>query len=133
MPDSKTLMGLAAGAVLGAAAMNFFTSQKAPTGSSEEVPTKGRKYLVGGNWKCNGTKESVEKLVETLNKCGPIPSNVEVVVAPPTIHIPMVQATLRSDIAIAAQDCGLNADFGAFTGEHLRRTFTLAPSTECMS
>ena len=26
-----------------------------------------RKYLVGGNWKCNGTKASITKLIETLN------------------------------------------------------------------
>ena len=68
----------------------------------------GRRYLVGGNWKCNGTKDSVLKLVKTLNsitfdlkKVGmyrswSIPrdltvSLLDVVVAPISFHIPLVQ------------------------------------------
>ena len=26
------------------------------------------RFIVGGNWKCNGTRESVKALVEALNK-----------------------------------------------------------------
>ncbi len=27
----------------------------------------GRKFFVGGNWKMNGTKAEIKKIVETLN------------------------------------------------------------------
>jgi len=75
-----------------------------------------KKYLVGGNWKCNGTKESVAKLVKTLNAAGPIPPWVEAVCCVPAIHIGEVLKTLRSDVAVGAQDCSATG-YGAFTGE----------------
>ncbi|KAJ8599902.1 hypothetical protein CTAYLR_002826 [Chrysophaeum taylorii] len=75
-----------------------------------------KKYLIGGNWKCNGTKESVAKLVKTLNSAGPIPPWVEVVVGVPAIHIGDVLKTIRKDISVAAQDCSATG-YGAFTGE----------------
>jgi hypothetical protein len=37
-----------------------------------------RKYVIGGNWKCNGTVKSVAELVKDLNEAGPFPSNAEV-------------------------------------------------------
>lgn len=79
-------------------------------GSSE------KKYLIGGNWKCNGTKEKVAAYVSMLNSAGPIPEWVEVVVGVPSIHIGTVLATIRSDIAVAAQDCSATS-YGAYTGE----------------
>ena len=27
----------------------------------------GRKFFVGGNWKINGTRESIDKIIEFLN------------------------------------------------------------------
>jgi len=92
---------------------------KKPKGSSTGVAAKDgeRTYLIGGNWKCNGTIETAKELVEILNKGGPIPAKAEVVVGVPAIHIPLVLSTLRSDIAVAAQNCGLNDKCGAFTGE----------------
>lgn len=90
-----------------------------PKGSSSgEAPKEGeRMALIGGNWKCNGTLESAKALVKTLNEGGPIPANAEVVVAVPAIHIPIVLSTLREDIAVAAQNSGLNDKMGAYTGE----------------
>jgi triosephosphate isomerase len=76
-----------------------------------------RKYLIGGNWKCNGTLASAKELIETLNKAGPIPANAEVVVAVPFIHIPLALSALRDDIEVAAQNCGVNDKQGAYTGE----------------
>ena len=35
----------------------------------------------------------------------------------PAIHIPLVLSTLRDDIAVAAQNCGVNSKCGAYTGE----------------
>mmetsp|Transcript_17910 Transcript_17910/g.25511 ORF Transcript_17910/g.25511 Transcript_17910/m.25511 type:complete len:310 (+) Transcript_17910:84-1013(+) len=90
-----------------------------PKGSSKgEPPKEGeRKYLIGGNWKCNGTLASAKELIETLNKAGPIPASAEVVVAVPFIHIPLALSTLRNDIEVAAQNCGVNDKQGAYTGE----------------
>eukprot|EP00897_Mesotaenium_endlicherianum_P008865 jgi/Mesen1/8006/ME000425S07206 len=77
----------------------------------------GRKFIVGGNWKCNGTVESVKKLVEVLN-AGETPSEdiVEVVVAPSFLHLPIVKPVLRKDFALAAQNCWVQKG-GAYTGE----------------
>jgi len=77
----------------------------------------GRKFFVGGNWKCNGTTESVKKLVEVLNQ-GEVPSEdvVEVVVAPPFVFLSLVKSLLRSDFAVAAQNAWVKKG-GAFTGE----------------
>ncbi|XP_057487455.1 triosephosphate isomerase, cytosolic-like [Actinidia eriantha] len=77
----------------------------------------GRKFFVGGNWKCNGTSEEVKKLVSTLN-AGEVPSQdvVEVVVSPPFVFLPVVKDLLRPDFHIAAQNCWVKKG-GAFTGE----------------
>jgi len=76
-----------------------------------------KKYLIGGNWKCNGSMASVTKLISELNACGPIPPHVEVVVGAPALHVMLVSSLLRKDIAVAAQDCGSYGKDGAYTGE----------------
>lgn len=76
-----------------------------------------RRYLVAGNWKCNGTIAENEALIKTFNEAGPIPSNVDVVICCSAIHIPQLSSSLRDDISIGAQNCGVNSDKGAFTGE----------------
>ena len=81
-----------------------------------QAPYPGKQYLIGGNWKCNGTKESTAALVATLNGAGDIPAWCEVVVGVPSIHIGSVLGTLRKDIAVAAQDCSATG-MGAYTGE----------------
>jgi triosephosphate isomerase len=75
-----------------------------------------RKFVIGGNWKCNGNVVAVSELVTMLNKAGPFPANAEVVIAPTALHVPGVKAALRSDIAVALQNCSADG-FGAFTGE----------------
>lgn len=77
----------------------------------------GRKFFVGGNWKCNGTLEEVKKIVTILNEAE-VPSEdvVEVVVSPPFIFLSYVKALLRSDFYVAAQNCWVSKG-GAFTGE----------------
>ena len=55
--------------------------------------------------------------VKVFNESGPIPSNVEVALCVPDINIPQLLATLRSDIAVGAQNCGINTGGGAYTGE----------------
>lgn len=42
--------------------------------------------------------------MSTLNGGGAWPANVDVVVAPPALHVGTVQATLRSDTSVAVQN-----------------------------
>jgi len=76
-----------------------------------------KRFLIGGNWKANGTVTSVPNMVKTLNEGGPIPLSAEVVIAVPSLHIPFVKDNLRSDISVSAQDCGIQTKYGAYTGE----------------
>jgi len=77
----------------------------------------GRKFVVGGNWKMNGTTKTVDALVSGLNAgAGEIPASVDVFVAPPFVYLHAVKATLNGRIAVAAQNCHAAAS-GAFTGE----------------
>lgn len=89
-----------------------------PEGSSAEAGKDGpRTYLIGGNWKCNGTWDENLERVEMFNKAGPIPENVEVVLCVPFMNIPLLLSGLRKDIAVGAQNCGVNTKGGAYTGE----------------
>lgn len=79
-----------------------------------------RKFFVGGNWKCNGSVSQADSLVDLLST-GTIPSDVEVVVAPPTAYSGRVQDRLNrynksSSIKLSGQDIGKEG-FGAHTGE----------------
>ncbi|KAG7035038.1 Triosephosphate isomerase, chloroplastic, partial [Cucurbita argyrosperma subsp. argyrosperma] len=73
------------------------------------------KFFVGGNWKCNGTKESISKLVADLNNAK-LEDDVDVVVAPPFVYIDQVKSSLASRIEISAQNSWVSKG-GAFTGE----------------
>lgn len=88
-----------------------------PQGSSVEAVEGERKYLIGGNWKCNGTLADNEKLIQTFNEAGPIPSNTEVVICSSFIHLPQLLSALRDDFQVGAQNCGDNCSKGAYTGE----------------
>jgi len=85
---------------------------------SDSLPlTLVQKYLIGGNWKCNGSRASVEALVKLLNEGGAFPSNAEVVVSPPWLFIDYVLANIRADIAVSTQNVAKSPVPGAFTGE----------------
>ncbi|XP_023007543.1 triosephosphate isomerase, chloroplastic-like [Cucurbita maxima] len=73
------------------------------------------KFFVGGNWKCNGTKESITKLVADLNNAK-LEDDVDIVVAPPFVYIDQVKSSLASRIEISAQNSWVSKG-GAFTGE----------------
>jgi len=89
-----------------------------PDGSGAEAGVDGpRKYLIGGNWKCNGTWDENLDRVKMFNECGSIPANVEVALCVPDINIPQLLAGLRKDIAVGAQNSGVNKGDGAYTGE----------------
>lgn len=74
-----------------------------------------RKFFVGGNWKLNGSKASIDQIVKDLNEKGLNP-NTEVVVAPPSLYLAYTREKLNKQIGIAAQNC-YKAEKGAFTGE----------------
>ncbi|CAN6485684.1 unnamed protein product [Victoria cruziana] len=73
------------------------------------------KFFVGGNWKCNGTKDSISKLVADLNNAQ-IEDDVDVVVAPPFVYVDQVKNSLTDRIEISAQNSWVGKG-GAFTGE----------------
>ena len=76
-----------------------------------------RPSFIGGNWKCNGTLESVNHLCTRLNQID-IPSDtLEVVVSPLALHMSLVKSLLQTKkIAISAQNVSLTGP-GAYTGE----------------
>jgi len=74
-----------------------------------------RKFFVGGNWKLNGDRASIEALSKTLNDAG-FPADVDVIVAPPSAYLSYAREKLSPSIQVAAQNCYKVAK-GAFTGE----------------
>lgn len=78
-----------------------------------------RKYIIGGNWKCNGTIQSVKDLVNSvLNRAQFDQSRLEVVVAPISIHIASVKALLNQNILVACQNMSHNTIYtGEISGE----------------
>jgi triosephosphate isomerase len=122
MTSENVMIAATAAAIGASAAMFYFSKDKIqdgrPKGSSVANPTTGpRRYLIGGNWKSNGTYDENVGRIKVFNEAGSIPDNVEVVICVPYLHIPMCLAGLRDDIEVGAQDCGSNAKDGAFTGE----------------
>lgn len=56
-----------------------------------------KKVIVGGNWKCNGTLDSIKELINNvLNKTEFNPDQVEVVIAPIDLHISTVRNQLKN-------------------------------------
>ncbi len=75
-----------------------------------------RQTMVAGNWKMNGTTNSVRELVSGI-KAGLNGQSAEIVVCPPFVYIPTVAAEIAdSAITLAAQNM-CDQDVGAFTGE----------------
>lgn len=75
----------------------------------------GRKFVVGGNWKMNGSKQQITDILGFL-KQGPLNGDTEVVVGVPAIYLDFVKSNAPSNVQVAAQNC-YKADKGAFTGE----------------
>jgi len=96
--------------------MAYTDNRPAASSTGAAAPEGTRTYLLGGNWKCNGTIASATKIIADFNAAGPIPANTEVVIGAPFIHLPLCLMTMRKDIAIAAQNCSLTGT-GAYTGE----------------
>ncbi|WP_354625679.1 triose-phosphate isomerase [Psychromonas sp. MME2] len=76
-----------------------------------------RTPLVMGNWKLNGTKESVTALIKGLESAADAATNVEVAVCPPAIFIEQVAGLVANNsIKFGAQDVSTHVN-GAYTGE----------------
>ncbi|KAK8800682.1 hypothetical protein WA158_000007 [Blastocystis sp. Blastoise] len=76
-----------------------------------------RNLFIGGNWKCNGTVESLTKLVKEFNEAGEFKPNRDIVIAPTALHIGMIKSMIRPDIKLATQNLWKVDGYGAFTGE----------------
>ena len=64
-----------------------------------------RKYIIGGNWKSNGSVDVVRQLcTDTLNTMEFDTNRVEVVVAPISLHIASAKAMLNSNVLVSAQN-----------------------------
>ncbi|KAK8854916.1 triose-phosphate isomerase [Kwoniella newhampshirensis] len=74
-----------------------------------------RKFFVGGNFKMNGSLESIEKIVESINNAK-FDGTTEIVIAPPALYLLQVQSELKGPTEVSAQNCFTEAS-GAFTGE----------------
>jgi len=75
-----------------------------------------RTTLVAGNWKMNGTRDSIKALLDGI-KAGMGDVKCQVAVCAPSIYISDVQAQLKdSKVALGAEDVNEN-EKGAFTGE----------------
>ena len=74
-----------------------------------------RKFFVGGNWKMNGNKSSIDEICSWL-AAGPLDSNTEVVVGVPACYLQYVNDKLSgTNVSVSAQNC-YKAEKGAFTG-----------------
>ncbi|KAF1352892.1 Triosephosphate isomerase [Lizonia empirigonia] len=74
-----------------------------------------RQFFIGGNFKMNGSIESIKKIVQHLNDAKLDP-NAEVVIAPPALYLLPTREHLRKGIEVAAQNV-YDKPNGAFTGE----------------
>jgi len=74
-----------------------------------------RRFLVGGNWKSNGSKATVEKLIRFLNSIE-VPDHTDVVIAPPFLYLDWLKRELKLPLLVAAQNVSATKN-GAYTGE----------------
>lgn len=76
-----------------------------------------RQPLVAGNWKLNGSLESVAALLSGITDRFSRVRNTEVAICPPCVYLEHAHQLLQGvDIALGAQDCS-DQKKGAYTGE----------------
>ena len=74
-----------------------------------------RNYLIAGNWKMNGTLESLREVIE-VDKSFNQPEIDIILCLPDTIIYPAVEKTVSTNLKIGAQNCHHHQK-GAFTGD----------------
>jgi triosephosphate isomerase len=73
--------------------------------------------LVAGNWKMNGTRESLNELKAIADGIGGLAEKIDLLICPPATLLYVATALVTdSDLAIGAQDCH-TAQSGAYTGD----------------
>lgn len=99
------------------------TNSTTITTVTTENSSSRRQYVIGGNWKCNGTKEKVKEWVKMLTSLSFDETKVQVIVAPIAMHLSCVMQALETDkvnvigkIEVAAQNVSQHSE-GAYTGE----------------
>lgn len=76
-----------------------------------------RRKLVAGNWKMNGSLDSVKSLIEGLKQGIDKVQSSDMAVCPPAVYIPEVARLIAgTPIGLGSQNIG-DQDSGAFTGE----------------
>lgn len=76
-----------------------------------------RRILVAGNWKMNGSSQSIQSLMDGIKQGFASVKNAEVAVCPPFVYLQQVSALVAgTPIALGAQNVS-DQDPGAFTGE----------------
>ncbi|AAS54290.2 AGL201Cp [Eremothecium gossypii ATCC 10895] len=76
-----------------------------------------RTFFVGGNFKLNGSKQSIKEIVERLNTAD-LADNVEVVICPPATYLDhAVSLVSHPQVTVGAQNAYTKAS-GAYTGEN---------------
>jgi len=76
-----------------------------------------RQPMVAGNWKMNGSSDSVKELMAGIKEGMGSVNNAEVVVCPPAVYIPRVSGAVDgTSIKVGSQNI-CDQDSGAFTGE----------------
>ncbi|KAH8823048.1 triosephosphate isomerase [Flagelloscypha sp. PMI_526] len=75
-----------------------------------------RKFFVGGNYKLNPSSDSAALDLGSVLSKATLDSNVDIVVAPPTLYLLSLKSALPASVQIAAQNAYFE-DSGAFTGE----------------
>ena len=76
-----------------------------------------RQPLVAGNWKMNGSLDSIKELVEGIKTGMDTVTTAEMAICPPYVYIPQVAAMLEGTaISLGAQDVN-DQESGAHTGE----------------
>jgi len=76
-----------------------------------------RQILVAGNWKMNGSSQSIRSLMEGIKQGLGEVKNAEVAVCPPFVYLQQVKELIAgTSIALGAQNVS-DQDPGAFTGE----------------
>ena len=76
-----------------------------------------RQILVAGNWKLNGSLDSIKQLVAGISAGAGDTGDTQIAVCPPFVYIPLVSNLLAdSKVAVGSQDIS-DHESGAFTGE----------------
>lgn len=77
-----------------------------------------RKKIVAGNWKMNTLPAEGATLAQNIvNSIADVPSDVQLIVAPPFTHLDRVGSIIKdSPVALSAQNCA-DKEKGAYTGE----------------